>query len=83
MSTQGVDRWARYRRALAGEALPAALVDLDALDTNSERLRAPIRAANKRVRLASKSLRCTAAYRACGRSGMPCTGNSATTLSAL
>jgi len=60
MSTQGVDRWARYRRALAGEALPAALVDLDALDTNIDRLVAPIRAANKRVRLASKSLRCPA-----------------------
>ncbi len=54
------EHWARYRRALAGEALPAALVDLDALDINVDRLLAPVRASGKRVRLASKSLRCPA-----------------------
>ena len=54
------DRWGRYRRALAGEALPAALVDLDALEVNSDRLLVPVRAAGKRVRIASKSVRCPA-----------------------
>ena len=54
------DRWDRYTRALAGEPLPAALVDLDALEANAERLFAPIRAAGKRVRIATKSVRCPA-----------------------
>lgn len=58
MSTE--DRWSRYRRALAGEPLPAALVDLEALEVNSGRLTVPIRAAGKRVRIASKSVRCPA-----------------------
>jgi len=50
----------RFRRALAGEALPAAIVDLDAVDANVDRLLAPARAAGKRVRIATKSLRCPA-----------------------
>lgn len=54
------DRWHRYKRALAGEALPAVIVDLDALDRNVARVVAPIRAAHKRVRIASKSVRCPA-----------------------
>ncbi|HTL39024.1 MAG TPA: alanine racemase [Kofleriaceae bacterium] len=54
------DRWLRYKRAVSGESLPVALVDLDAVEVNLERLLAPIRAANKRVRLATKSLRCPA-----------------------
>jgi D-serine deaminase-like pyridoxal phosphate-dependent protein len=45
----------RLLRALAGVPLPAAFVDLDALDVNIDRLLAL--AANKRVRLASKSVR--------------------------
>lgn len=57
MATTG-DDWARFRRALAGETLPAALVDLDAFDANLERLLAPARAAHKPVRVATKSLRC-------------------------
>ncbi len=52
------DRWHRYKRALAGEPLPAAIVDLDALEANARRLLAPIRAAGKRVRIATKSVRC-------------------------
>ncbi|MCA9665012.1 MAG: alanine racemase [Myxococcales bacterium] len=44
--------------AIAGEALPAALVDLDAFDRNIERLLAPVRAAKKTLRVASKSVRC-------------------------
>lgn len=54
------ERWPRYRAALGAEPLPAALVDLDALEHNIERLIAPIRGAGKRVRLASKSVRCPA-----------------------
>jgi D-serine deaminase-like pyridoxal phosphate-dependent protein len=50
-------RWERYRRAIAGEPLPVGLVDLDAFEANVDRLIAPIRAAGKRVRLASKSIR--------------------------
>ena len=53
-------RWRRYRRALAGRRLPAALVDLDALERNVDRLVAPIVAAGKRLRIATKSLRCPA-----------------------
>jgi len=45
------ERWERYRRLLAEEPLPAALVDLDALD-------APVRARGKRLRIATKSIRC-------------------------
>ncbi len=52
------DRWHRYKRALAGEPLPAAIVDLDALETNAQRLVAPIRAAGKQLRIATKSVRC-------------------------
>ena len=54
------DAFSRYRRALAGEPLPAALVDLDAFEANVARLVAPARAANKRLRIATKSLRCPA-----------------------
>ncbi|HEX9102073.1 MAG TPA: hypothetical protein VF997_07715, partial [Polyangia bacterium] len=54
------EAFARYRRALAGEPLPAAIVDLDAFDANVERLLAPARAAHKRLRIATKSLRCPA-----------------------
>ncbi|MBA3463386.1 MAG: alanine racemase [Deltaproteobacteria bacterium] len=47
----------RFIRALSGVPLPAALVDLDALEVNIDRLLAPLRAAGKRVRIASKSVR--------------------------
>jgi D-serine deaminase-like pyridoxal phosphate-dependent protein len=50
----------RCRRALADQPLPAALVDLDAFDRNVERLVAPVRAAGKTVRIATKSIRCPA-----------------------
>jgi D-serine deaminase-like pyridoxal phosphate-dependent protein len=50
-------RWARYRRALAGQTLPVAFVDLDAVDANIDRLVAPARAAHKALRIATKSLR--------------------------
>ncbi|WP_221090983.1 alanine racemase [Deinococcus aquaedulcis] len=46
-----------YRTAFAGRAGPFAYVDLDAFDANARALRA--RAAGQRVRIATKSLRCT------------------------
>ncbi|MGU3317477.1 alanine racemase [Sphingomonas sp. M6A6_1c] len=50
-----------YADALAGERLPAAFVDLDALDRNGERLGA--RAAGLPVRLVTKSIRSVAILR--------------------
>ncbi len=48
--------YARYRRAIRGEPLPVALVDLDAVDTNVDALLAHAR--DKPLRAATKSLRC-------------------------
>jgi D-serine deaminase-like pyridoxal phosphate-dependent protein len=56
MADDASDGWRRYRHALAESPLPAALVDLDAVDLNRERLVAAAR--GKRLRLATKSLRC-------------------------
>ncbi len=50
--------WERYRAVLRDEPLPCALVDLDAVDRNLDRLLAPVREAGKRLRVASKSVRC-------------------------
>lgn len=52
------DRWQRLKKAVAGESLPCALVDLDALDANALKLNAIARNANKSLRLATKSVRC-------------------------
>lgn len=46
-----------YNQLLKGIQLPAAFLDLDLLDKNIEDLR--IRAGNKTIRVASKSVRCT------------------------
>lgn len=52
-------QWERYRRAGAGEAMPFALVDLDALEHNVRRLVAPLAGgAGKTLRIATKSVRC-------------------------
>lgn len=48
--------FARLAAALAGEPLPAAAVDLDAFDGNAGRMLSA--AGGKRVRVATKSLRC-------------------------
>ena len=55
--------YARYATALAGEPLPRAVVDLDAVDRNVDTLLAPVRRANKTLRIASKSIRCLALMR--------------------
>jgi D-serine deaminase-like pyridoxal phosphate-dependent protein len=58
------DLYRRYREALCGEPLPVAAVDLDALERNVDALVAPVRARNKTLRVASKSVRCVALLRA-------------------
>lgn len=50
------DAYARYRRAIAGEPLPLAIVDLDAVDRNVSTLVAY--AQGKPIRPATKSIRC-------------------------
>jgi D-serine deaminase-like pyridoxal phosphate-dependent protein len=55
-----MSEWQRFRRVLDGRRLPAAVVDVDAFDRNVDRLVAPLRAAGKRLRIATKSLRCPA-----------------------
>lgn len=52
------DRYERYSRAIRGERLPLALVDLDAVDRNLETLLAPVRLHGKTLRIATKSVRC-------------------------
>ncbi len=58
MSENAHDQWQRYRAALADEPLPAALVDLDALESNVRTLLEPLAATGKTLRVATKSLRC-------------------------
>ena len=61
--------WERYRRALAGQPLPAAVVDLDALERNIDRLVGQARAGGKTLRVASKSVRCPELLRRIQRRG--------------
>ncbi|MGD0528436.1 MAG: alanine racemase [Polyangiaceae bacterium] len=58
MGEAALERWRRYRAVTAGEALPCALVDLDALESNTRALAAPLRASGKTLRVATKSVRC-------------------------
>lgn len=53
----------RYAGALGGEPLPAAVVDLDALERNVDAIVAPVRGSGKTLRVASKSVRCVALLR--------------------
>ncbi len=48
----------RLCRAIGGERLPTALVDLDMLDANIDHLFGIVRASGKTLRLATKSVRC-------------------------
>lgn len=50
-------RWEGIKSALSGERLPAALVDLDALDRNVDRLVRALGETDKTLRVASKSVR--------------------------
>ena len=56
-----MDTYAQYKRALAGHRLPAAYVDLALFDANAAEVRH--RAGGKRIRVASKSLRCVSLIR--------------------
>jgi D-serine deaminase-like pyridoxal phosphate-dependent protein len=47
----------RLRRALSGESLPCALIDLDAFDRNADRTFSLVRARRKSLRIATKSIR--------------------------
>jgi D-serine deaminase-like pyridoxal phosphate-dependent protein len=53
--------YAEYKQALAGLRLPAAYVDLDRFDANVMEVRR--RAGSKRIRVASKSIRCVGLLR--------------------
>jgi len=46
------------RNILEGEHLPSAFVDLDAFDSNMDKLLAPLEGTGKTMRIASKSVRC-------------------------
>jgi D-serine deaminase-like pyridoxal phosphate-dependent protein len=61
-----------FKRALAGRRLPAAFVDLDALDANLADLRE--RAGRLPIRLVTKSVRCVAILRRVLASGAPFRG---------
>ena len=50
-------RYDRYRKTLAGEALPVALVDLDAVETNVDAILALVRGSGKTLRIGTKSVR--------------------------
>lgn len=50
-----------YKSAISGERLPLALIDLDLLDSNARELSS--RAGNLPMRIATKSVRCTAVLR--------------------
>lgn len=66
--------YARYRRAIAGQPLPLALCDLDALEANVDRLLARVRP-GQALRVASKSVRCPALLEAiCARGGARISG---------
>jgi D-serine deaminase-like pyridoxal phosphate-dependent protein len=54
---EGYARWDELRQIVAPERLPAALVDLDALDRNIDRMTARIAPSGKTIRVASKSIR--------------------------
>lgn len=52
--------WDDFRAALAGERLPALLVDVDALDRNVDRIAARVRRTEKTCRPGTKSIRSVA-----------------------
>lgn len=52
------ERYRRLTKALEGVRLPAAVVDLDALEANVAHLAEPVAAEGKTLRMATKSIRC-------------------------
>lgn len=67
-------RYARYRRAIEGEALPVAIVDLDAFERNVERILEPVRRSGKSLRPATKSIRVPSLLRRLVDRGAPIRG---------
>jgi D-serine deaminase-like pyridoxal phosphate-dependent protein len=57
------EEYARWRGLLAGERLPSAIVDLDAMEANLARVLAPLDGTPLGLRIATKSVRCTALLR--------------------
>ena len=57
----------------AGEAMPCALVDLDALEANARALAEPLRGSGKTLRVATKSVRCPDLVRRVMEVGSPVT----------
>jgi D-serine deaminase-like pyridoxal phosphate-dependent protein len=63
MSDQSDRDYAAYRNALEGRRLPLAFVDLDRFDANIAYVAATQKKSGKRIRVASKSIRCPALIR--------------------
>jgi D-serine deaminase-like pyridoxal phosphate-dependent protein len=59
--TEAAERFRRLAAAIAGQPLPTAILDLDALEANARAML--VRAGGMPVRLASKSIRCTEVLR--------------------
>jgi D-serine deaminase-like pyridoxal phosphate-dependent protein len=57
MAESDHQRWQRLKKAIEGQPLPCALVDLDALESNAATLNAIAGDARKKLRLATKSIR--------------------------
>ncbi len=73
MGEGALERWRRYRSVIAGEAMPCALVDLDALEANARTLAEPLRGSGKTLRVATKSVRCPDLVRRVMEVGAPVT----------
>jgi len=58
MGEGALEQWRRYRAVIAAEAMPCALVDLDALEANARALAGPLGGSGKTLRVATKSVRC-------------------------
>lgn len=73
--TDSRTEYERWKRAIAGERLPCAVVDLEAFDANVDRALAAVRAAGKTLRVATKSIRAPALVRrVLARGGALCRG---------
>lgn len=54
------ERYEQLRRAIEGKRLPLVVVDLDAVDRNTEALLSSVRDTGKTLRVATRSIRCPA-----------------------